>query len=113
VAGPVQILPLLDAIAVDTALADGLPCEALSALMQRCAAVMTALAKAHSSQATVQHAAPIDRTLSADEIAEALGRNRRWVFRNACKLPFVRRISRKCVVGSESGLRRWREAQKA
>jgi hypothetical protein len=108
-------IPSLDAIAVDAALADGLPTEVLAALMQRCAIVVTTLAAQQAAQARAQSLAATsaaDRTLNADEIAAALGTNRRWVFRNARRLPFVRRVSRKCVVGSEAGLRRWREVQK-
>lgn len=64
-----------------------------------------------SSQSTLSKST--DRTLDANEIALALGVNRRWVFRNLKKLPFVRRISRKVLACSEAALRRWLENQKA
>jgi hypothetical protein len=53
-----------------------------------------------------------DRTLNANEIACALGVDRRWVFRHLKILPFVRRISRKSLAASERDVLRWRDAQK-
>jgi hypothetical protein len=53
------------------------------------------------------------RTLDADEIASALGQNRRWVFKNAHKIPPVRRISRKALAADEAELLRWRDTQKS
>jgi hypothetical protein len=94
----------------------GLPVLTLAALQSQCVAALSALAVAQLGAAQgvpgpVPHST--DRTLDADEIARALGVNRRWVFRNAAKLPFVRRISRKALTGSEIGLRRWRETKRA
>jgi hypothetical protein len=57
--------------------------------------------------ATITATAPTAYDLDADAIARRLGRSRRWVFRNAQRLPFVRRISRKTIRGDESGLNRW------
>jgi len=53
-----------------------------------------------------------DFTLSADDVATRLSKTRRWVFRHAKQLPFVRRISLKTMVASESGLNRWIAAQR-
>jgi len=63
--------------------------------------------------ATLVEPAQQDRTLDADQIANLLGVNRRWVFRHSTKLPFVRRISRKALAACEREVRRWRDAQKA
>jgi len=52
------------------------------------------------------------RTLDADEIAAALGQERRWVFEHIKDLPFVRRISRKALVADEAELLGWRALQK-
>lgn len=114
-------VPSLDEIARDPGCAGGLPVRTLAALQGRAAAVLTALAAAAlAATETAQEAraskptpAAGDRTLNADQIAAKLGQTRRWVFRNARKLPFVRRISRKALAGSEAGLRRWRDSQKA
>jgi hypothetical protein len=42
-----------------------------------------------------------------------LDKSRRWVFRQASRLPFVRRISRKTLLASESGLNRWIAARRS
>lgn len=114
-------VPTLDDIARDPGCAGGLPARALAALQSRAAVVQAALAAEALAMAIERpeaHGQPSqtpagDRTLNADQIAEQLGQTRRWVFRNVCKLPFVRRISRKALAGSEAGLRRWRDSQKA
>ncbi|MGA7872947.1 MAG: hypothetical protein WCA22_18815 [Candidatus Binatus sp.] len=54
-----------------------------------------------------------DRTLNAEEIAAELGQTRRWVFRHAKKLSFIRRTSRKSLTASATEVRRWRETQRA
>ena len=116
-------VPTLDDIARDPGCAGGLPARTLAALQSRAAVVLAALA-AEALAAATEPGAQVrpnkpasagdhDRTLNADEIAAELGQTRRWVFRNARKLPFVRRISRKALAGSEAGLRRWRDSQKA
>ena len=110
------LVPSLDALARDPSTAIGLPPSALAALQAQIAAAQSALAAAMASaptQATGLRAVEAaDRTLDADQIAAELGHTRRWVFRNAGKLPSVRRVSRKSLVGSEAGLRHWRESQK-
>jgi hypothetical protein len=111
---PLTEIPSLDALAENPTRALDLAPEVLTALIQRAATVITTLAQRQAAQAGAQHPTPsVDRTLGADEIAAALGRDRRWVFRNAKRLPFIRRISRKCVVGSKAELIRWRDGQKA
>ena len=55
---------------------------------------------------------PDDRYLTADEAAAILRRSPRWLYRQK-KLPFVRRISRKVILFSESGLRRYMASRKA
>jgi len=117
-----SVLPSLDEIASDPGCAGGLTVRTLAALQTRAAAVQAALAAAAlAATDTVQvnggrptrPSPAADRTLDADEIAAELGQTRRWVFRNAKKLPFLRRVSRKSVVGSAAELRRWRDSQKA
>jgi hypothetical protein len=108
-------IPTLDQIASDPARATHLPRQVALALISRCTAAQMALA-ASLSESDVRAPAPvatIDRTLDAHAIAKELGVTRRWVFRNAPNLPFVRRISRKSLVCSEADLRRWRSRQTA
>jgi hypothetical protein len=42
-----------------------------------------------------------------EEIARLIGKDRRWITRNAAKLPFVIRLSRKNFVCSRVAFRRW------
>jgi hypothetical protein len=113
----------LDQLNTDPSQASRLSLSVLSVLQAQCAAAQARYAATQSLiaaaifdktyQATVEHPQQSrDRILDADQIAVALGRSRRWVFRNAKRLPFVRRISRKALTCSEAALLRWREAQK-
>jgi hypothetical protein len=53
-----------------------------------------------------------DRLLTAEEAATLLGVTPRWLYRHQ-RLPFVRKLSRKALRVSETGLRRWLAARKA
>jgi hypothetical protein len=48
-----------------------------------------------------------DRWLTSDEAAALLRVDRKWLYRRARSLPFCRRLSRKKLLFSEAGLRRW------
>lgn len=61
---------------------------------------------------TVQKEDLLERWLTADEAAELLKVNRKWLYRRANALPFTRRLSRKKLLFSESGLRRWMASRK-
>lgn len=67
------------------------------------AAVQTALV---ARLAGAPASAP-EYNLDADAVAARLGCCRRTLFRKAKRLPFVKRISRKVLVGSEAGLNRY------
>ena len=49
----------------------------------------------------------LDDVVSVEEVAGILGKPRRWIIRNAARLPFVTRVSRKHYVCSRIALRRW------
>lgn len=53
-----------------------------------------------------------DRSLTAQEAGDILGVPPRWFYRNANRLPFTIRLSRKVLRFSEAGLIKWREAKK-
>ena len=53
-----------------------------------------------------------DRLLTPQEAAVILGKDVRWLYRHAKKLPFTRRLNRKTLRFSEPGLRRWIDAKK-
>jgi predicted DNA-binding transcriptional regulator AlpA len=48
-----------------------------------------------------------DRMLKVEEAAALTGLSRRWFYRHAKTLPFARRLSRKVLRFSRSGLARW------
>lgn len=52
-----------------------------------------------------------DRLLTPKEAAEILGQKVRWVYRHAPRWQFTRRLSRKCLRFSETGLRRYATAR--
>lgn len=54
-----------------------------------------------------------DRFLTPKETARLLGVSLHWLYRHAKRLPFARRLSRKCLRFSEAGLMRWQAAKKA
>jgi predicted DNA-binding transcriptional regulator AlpA len=54
-----------------------------------------------------------DRLLTADEAASLLRVTPRWLYRRSSRLPFTRRLSRKALRFSETGIRRWMAARKA
>ena len=49
----------------------------------------------------------LEDVASIEEVVEIIGKERRWIIRNAADLPFVTRISRKHYVCSRIALRRW------
>jgi predicted DNA-binding transcriptional regulator AlpA len=51
--------------------------------------------------------------LTAQQAAPLLGVKPKWLYRNAKKLPFAHRLSRKTLRFSESGLQKWRAQKRA
>jgi hypothetical protein len=107
-------IPTLDDLARDPSRAQDLPADAIAALAMRCATVHAALAAAAwAVNSRSSHKRPTvvetskDRLLNETETEAMLGRPRRWIFRNADKLPFIRRVSAKHFVASERELSRW------
>ena len=49
----------------------------------------------------------LDDVASVEEVAGIIGKPRRWISRNAARLPFVTRVSLKHYICSRIGLRRW------
>jgi hypothetical protein len=94
----------------------------LAALSQRLAALLASISVAQFQHASAQAdakstagsspGADADRILDADAIARELGQSRRWVFRNARKIPCIRRISRKSLAAPAAQVRRWRDLQR-
>jgi hypothetical protein len=112
----IRPVPGLDDLARDSRCAAGLPKAALLSLLLRTAAVQSCLTAQLATIDDAEHLVighQADRQLKTNEIAEALGVNRRWLFRNLEQLKFISRSSPKKLVASESAVRRWRDSQKA
>jgi hypothetical protein len=110
--------PLLDAIIAAPDCLDRLSYDALTALRAKCAATMVTIESAQLLAVNRTNVKAIrkienDKMLTADEAAALLRKQRRWIYRNADRLPFVRRVSRKSLLCSESGLQQWLAAHKA
>jgi hypothetical protein len=91
---------------------DALTVDQLYALILECGHNLARRAQQPAVVSSPVTPVPADRTLDANAIAAALGVKRRWVFDHIDDLPFVRRVSRKCLAASERDVRRWRESQK-
>ena len=76
---------------------------ALTALLGR-AAVRLAL---DSSQSVSDAQRGSEALLTIDEVAKRTGMSKDWLYRNARRLPFARRIGRRTLRFSESALERW------
>jgi hypothetical protein len=109
-------VPNLDEIARDPGRALGLAIETIAGLLAKHAAVGNALGAALLlSKSNAEPSAPVDEDqtwLTPDEAAPILRRKRRWIYRNAARLPFVRKVSGRGYLCSEKGLMRWLERQK-
>jgi hypothetical protein len=108
--------PSLDEIAQTLSRATSLPPAVRGDLIAHCAAIIAALSVpsvAPDSACVTQkhHELEDDTWLSADEAAALLHKPRRRLFRNARRLPFTRRVSRKSLLCSRNRLERWLQTQ--
>lgn len=53
-----------------------------------------------------------DRMLTAEEAAEMLSMSTDWLYRNAKKLPFTRKLGHKMLRFSQQGIVKWLESRK-
>jgi predicted DNA-binding transcriptional regulator AlpA len=95
-----------------------LPPEEIPALLAQLAAIQSILA-ARLVATPISAAAPSshqpeesNQLLTAEDAAKILRVTPRWLYRHANRLPFTRRLSRKCLRFSEAGLRRWAETRR-
>jgi hypothetical protein len=105
-----RAVPSLDQLARDPSAAVGLPPVALAALHLQCTAALSAIGLAwatagQSAQSTSDTAD--DQMLTVDEAASILRCERRWIYRHANTLPFVRRLSPRSLLCSRKGVERW------
>ena len=97
--------------------AEGIPADRIPDVLSQLAALQGNLAAVQAKliarmtrswmNDTVQKDDLLERWLTADEAAELLKVNRKWLYHRANALPFARRLSQKKLLFSESGLRRW------
>jgi predicted DNA-binding transcriptional regulator AlpA len=101
----------LEALLADPSRATQVPPEEAVALLVQIAALQVALLTAVSRSPTPVQREPErpepDRMLKVEEVMALTGLSRRWLYRNAKNLPFARRLSRKQLRFSRSGLTRW------
>jgi hypothetical protein len=94
-----------------------LPTETVVILLSRCTVAHSAIAArlaaaAASNRAALTSVEP-DRLLTVEAAAGILSVTPRWLYRHAKGLPFTRRLSRKALRFSETGLRRWQATRRS
>jgi hypothetical protein len=98
-------LPSLDALAADPAQAAALEPAQVSAVLIQLASLQAALGASLLNHQAPAAAEP-DKMLSLEQAGAILQQTPDWIRRHP-KLPFIRRISRKKFLVSESALNRW------
>jgi hypothetical protein len=111
----IRPVPGLDDVARDARCASGLPKAALLSLLLRTAAVQSCLTAQLAAIGDPEQPATAkeDRMLDADEAATLLHKPRRWLFEHKKTLPFVTIVSRKVLLCSEAGLKKWMATRRA
>src|ERR1700733_10197016 len=99
--------PSLDDLSHDPSRIRGLAREVLVAHLLTLAAIESAIAVELLTGEKPKAAAAFDaddRMLTPDEAAVIVRRSRRWIYKNARRLSFVIRVSRKSLLCSEKGI---------
>ena len=115
---PLAALPLLGDLMNYPSLVSTLTMEAAQKLLVQATAdlasiqtlrdvLLVRIATASSITSTNQRTPDSEKMLTVAEASQRLRRSRQWLYRNAERLPFVKRISRKSMLISEAGLERW------
>jgi len=120
-AQPIAVQLELARLAAALSAVDEVPAPQVPSLLFQLAAAQTALVAAQAnllarmlpSSDSGTAAGDDDRWLSADEAAELLKVDRKWLYRRVKSLPFSRRLSRKKLLFSEVGLREWMATRRA
>jgi predicted DNA-binding transcriptional regulator AlpA len=94
-----------------------IPAAAVPVLLAKLASVQSLLTSRLLLDSTTRSVEPAvtdnERLLTAKEAAPILGVTPHWLYRHAKKLPFTRRLSRKVLRFSESGIRRYMSIKKS
>jgi hypothetical protein len=102
----------LDALVANPALVADLERAQVSAVLIQLAGLQTALGASLQNHRSPAAPEP-DRMLSLEQAAAILQQTPEWIRRHAKRLPFIKRISRKKSLCSETGLNRWLAARRA
>jgi excisionase family DNA binding protein len=97
---------LRDPTQVETVAAEAIP-RLLGVLRTVEVSLLAKLTKESLKVAPSQLPPQEDRLLTPQQAAELLGVTMRWLYRRSGKLPFARRLSRKTLRFSDSGVRRY------
>ncbi len=90
------------------------PVAEVPAVLNRLASLQSMLAARLTNEAlsvptpSPEPPAAEDHLIDAKEAAKILGVKHSWLYRNAKRLPFTRKLSRKQLRFSKSGLHRWK-----
>jgi hypothetical protein len=99
-----------DQVASNLLLATKVPQEEIRPMLIQAAAIQSALAASLETTLAETAVKPDqieDELLTAEEAAKILNVTPRWLYSHAKKLPFTKRISRKCLRFSKAGLYRY------
>jgi hypothetical protein len=107
-----RALVTLDQIASDPGCATGLPRATVIALLRRMAVAQAALVLELDPVQPSNPAVADDQWLTPAEAAVVLRKRARWLYRNAHRLPFVKRVSNRSLLCSKAGLQSWLAARK-
>lgn len=83
-----------------------IPREQIPAVISELAAAQSMLA-ARLVDAVIPEPAPAENYISVAEASKRYHRSPKWFYRNAKRLPFMRRLSRKVLLVGERGMERW------
>jgi hypothetical protein len=91
----------------DSSWATSIPRERIPTVLGHLASLQSALtARLLDIPGSSEPAVP-EWTLTIEDLMRLTGQSRRWIFQRADELPFVKRITRKTLIGDETRLRRW------
>ena len=109
-----SLLETLESFANDPRLGVGVPPEAIPRILGTLRTIEVVLqARQRHEPAAVEPAAAQPRDddvwLTAAEVAKELRKTRSWVYRQAKRWAFAKRPTKKSLLISQNGLRRWME----
>jgi hypothetical protein len=99
----------LESLVLDTTT---IPRERIPVALAQLAAAQSALL-ARLLEETAEPTPETENYVTVEQAAKRWHRSPRWFYRNAKRLPFCKRLSRKVLLVGEKGMERWLAIQKA